>query len=429
MPSSADRIAQLEARVSGVFQSLSTFHYAAATLMLASLSEPAKVQQTVLGLAFNLARAERGLLLAADVDDPTLFTVGASRGVEGSGPFDGTRGLLARMRNSRAVLTSRQVARGLADEDALAPWLVDYWAILPLLVEGEVEAFLLVSGGKMTEDDLRFLTAFAAMAAAALNNCSLLQDVLHTERLERELEIASRVQTSLLPPNPQVEGFDVAGAMRPAEEVGGDYYDVLPGPDGGSWIGIGDVSGHGLTPGLVMMMTQSIVSALAMSNPDSRPADVLKVLNRVLVENIQTRLSGDDHMTLTLLRYYGDGQFEYSGAHEDIVVYRRATGKCECISTRGAWVGILDDIEDALETDTLQLEPGDIMVLYTDGIIECRNADGEQLDMRRMCRLIEGAADRSAAALCDHLIKSATDWMFDQDDDLTVLVLKRGLNA
>src|SRR6185436_18733813 len=101
------------------------------------------------------------------------------------------------------------------------------------------------------------------------------------QRLESELEIATRIQTSILPRGIQIPGLEIAAAMKPADEVGGDYYDVQPAANG-CWIGIGDVAGHGLTAGLVMMMTQSAIAALVRTRPSAGPGELIATLNRVI---------------------------------------------------------------------------------------------------------------------------------------------------
>jgi sigma-B regulation protein RsbU (phosphoserine phosphatase) len=92
-------------------------------------------------------------------------------------------------------------------------------------------------------------------------------------RLEGEMRIATRIQTGILPKTHEVAGLEISAVMLPAEEVGGDYFDVLP-FDGGSWLGIGDVAGHGLPTGLVMLMIQGIVAAATHRRPEARPAQV-----------------------------------------------------------------------------------------------------------------------------------------------------------
>ena len=143
------------------------------------------------------------------------------------------------------------------------------------------------------------------------------------EQLEKEMEIASTIQTAILPKEPAVAGLDITAAMLPAAEVGGDYYDVLP-VDDGCWVGIGDVAGHGLVAGLVMMQTQAAIRALVRQNPNRSPRDLLADVNHVLYENVRGRMNQDEHMTMSLVRYHDDGRVVVAGAHQSIVICRAA---------------------------------------------------------------------------------------------------------
>ena len=243
------------------------------------------------------------------------------------------------------------------------------------------------------------------------------------ERLERELQIATHIQTSILPRNLQVENLEIAATMLPATEVGGDYYDVLPG-NGGCWLGIGDVAGHGLRPGLVMMMLQSVVSALSRSQVDAAPRDVLQTVNAVLYDNVRERLGQDEHATLTLIRYFSSGKLVFAGAHEDLLIVRAATGKCERIPTLGTWVGATRDIAAATEDQYAQLEDGDLLLLYTDGVIEAANAKGEQYGADRLCAELEAAQHDSVTVIRDRLLSSVRAFLAVQEDDIALLVAR-----
>ena len=243
------------------------------------------------------------------------------------------------------------------------------------------------------------------------------------ERLESELEIATRIQTSILPRDLRVENLEIAATMVPATEVGGDYYDVLPGP-GGCWLGIGDVAGHGLRPGLVMMMLQSIVAALSRDDFNAAPAAMLQVVNAVLYDNVRNRLAQDEHATLTLIRYFENGALVFAGAHEDLVILRAATGRCECIPTLGTWVGATEDIATATEEQHAQLEEGDVLLLYTDGVIEAANAAGEHYGIERLIAELEAAGGESVPVIRDRLLTSVQRFLAVQDDDIALLVAR-----
>ncbi len=243
------------------------------------------------------------------------------------------------------------------------------------------------------------------------------------QRLEREMEIANRIQVSILPRNLKVAGLEIAARMLPASEVGGDYYDVVP-VEGGAWIGIGDVAGHGLTAGLVMMMIQSAVSALARERPAAAPHELLVPLNAVLLDNIRHRLGQDEHVTLSLLRYHRDGRFVYAGAHEEMVVWRAATGKCETVATPGTWLGAVANVAAFLTDHTMQLADGDLLVLYTDGVTEAWNGKREQFGLARLCAEVERAAGEGTERIRDQVLEAVAAWTDRQVDDVTLLVMR-----
>jgi sigma-B regulation protein RsbU (phosphoserine phosphatase) len=251
------------------------------------------------------------------------------------------------------------------------------------------------------------------------------------ERLEKELEIATVIQTLLLPAQPTLDGFDVAARMVPAEEVGGDFYDVHQ-ASAGSWVAIGDVSGHGVTPGLIMMMVQSMLSAISRQGPEIgqryTPGEVLRVVNSALHDNLRTRMHDDNYMTMVLLKHVSGGRFKYAGAHESLLVYRRATHQVETLPTDGTWLGLQDDIGPFMEDHEIDLQPGDALVLYTDGVTEAKNPQGVQYNIDRLRDMLirQGSmAMPTAAKIRDGIVDDVMSWSRTRQDDVTVLVLRR----
>jgi serine phosphatase RsbU (regulator of sigma subunit) len=243
------------------------------------------------------------------------------------------------------------------------------------------------------------------------------------QKLEGEIAIARRLQTALAPRQHRVEGFEVAGGMSPAQEVGGDYYDVIATP-GGAWLCIGDVTGHGLLSGLIMLMIQSMVTALVRAQPDAGPAEVLCGVNQGLVPNVRERLEEEEHATLVLLRVSSDGRVRFAGAHEELIVFRQRTGRVETVPTPGMWVGITPDIAPGTQESELWLEPGDSLVLYTDGLLEARNASGTEFGIERLRELVQAHAPSGPEALHAALMKTALGWASIQQDDMTCLVVR-----
>jgi PAS domain S-box-containing protein len=251
----------------------------------------------------------------------------------------------------------------------------------------------------------------------------LVHDAVRTAKTQEELAIARRVQTSILPRDLQVDGLEIAAAMIPASEVGGDYYDVIRRPDG-CWLAIGDVTGHGLDAGLVMLMVQSALGSLVRAMPAASPRDVVCALNEVLFDNIRSRLEHDDHVTFSLLRYSRDGRLAFAGAHEDILLWHAREARLETIATPGTWLGARADISHAIVDTEIRLEDGDLLVLYTDGITEAKSPSGELYDLDRLCAAVEAVHDRSPEQVRDHILAEIRAWMASQDDDITVLVLR-----
>ncbi|AUI70242.2 SpoIIE family protein phosphatase [Beggiatoa leptomitoformis] len=246
-------------------------------------------------------------------------------------------------------------------------------------------------------------------------------------RMGAELDITRRLQQMVLPTTnelQQVEGLDIAGFMEPADEVGGDYYDVLQ-HDGRVKIGIGDVTGHGLESGVVMLMVQMAVRTL-LTNNVTDPKAFLAILNRAVFDNVH-RMQSDKNLTLTLLDYEA-GVLRFVGQHEDILLVRQ-NGKVECIDTLnlGFMVGLVREISDFLVSEELNLAIGEGIVLYTDGITEARDDEGNLFGLERLCDVIQAHWQLSAKKIQQAIISDVLRHIngYKIADDITLLVIKR----
>jgi sigma-B regulation protein RsbU (phosphoserine phosphatase) len=210
--------------------------------------------------------------------------------------------------------------------------------------------------------------------------------------------------------------------MTPATQVGGDYYDVLPVANG-AFIAMGDVSGHGLDAGLIMLMLQSIVASLVARDDVTSPADVVVALNEVLYVNIRQRLGRDYHATLTVMHYRIDGSITFAGAHEDILVYRAATQRVDVVQTPGTWVGGRRDIRKGTVDSALRLSHGDVLLLHTDGATEIRDEQGREFSLDRLVEEFQKLATRPVAEIPAALSAAVLGWG-KVEDDVTFLAFR-----
>ncbi len=240
-----------------------------------------------------------------------------------------------------------------------------------------------------------------------------------------EMALAKKIQIALIPNRPQIPGFELSASLSPAEEVGGDYFDVFA-AEGRHWLAIGDVSGHGVPAGLIMMMAQTAVHAALRRGPDMDPAALLSVVNETLTENIH-RLGESKYMTLTVMESLGNGEFRFAGLHQDLMVYRAADGAVEEIETRGAWVGLMEDIRDICSVDHLVLEPGDVLLLFSDGVTEAVGPSGDMFGQDRLAAVLRETGSGSATEIRCAVEEAISDHV--RDDDVTLLVCKRQLNG
>ncbi|MCP4400806.1 MAG: serine/threonine-protein phosphatase, partial [bacterium] len=223
------------------------------------------------------------------------------------------------------------------------------------------------------------------------------------------MELAKQIQTSLLP----------------ADEVGGDYYEMALDQAGALWLGIGDVSGHGVTPGLIMMMAQTVHTAITTNYAVSAREAVIMV-NRALYKNVHERLHSDHFMTFTALKYLGAGRFQHAGAHLTLLLYRQRTQTCELIDTPGVWLNILPDIAYCTEDAEFDMEIGDRLVLYTDGLTEVLNAHKAMLNIGGLTEIVTTHAELEVTAMRDAILRDVLEWSQQtRDDDMSLVVARR----
>jgi predicted ATPase/serine phosphatase RsbU (regulator of sigma subunit)/tRNA A-37 threonylcarbamoyl transferase component Bud32 len=322
-----------------------------------------------------------------------------------------------------------------------------------ILNQGKLSAIVYLENnlatGAFTPERLEILNILSSQIAISIDNAKLYENLEEkvrerTEELRTaneqltitknalwgELELAKKIQTVLLPKMPAIKGYAVSAYMMPAFEVGGDYYDFIH-SKGKDWIVIGDVSGHGVTAGLVMMMTQTAIHNTVLQRPDISPSELLTVINNTIAANIR-RIDEDKFVTITVLSVHENGRFTFSGLHQNIIIYRSRTGNVEQIETNGMWIGIFEEINGKVYDETLTLEHGDVMMLFTDGITEAwkKNVTGrrrrEEENMfgeQRLMRILQANGSASPEGIKNAILKEMEN--YETSDDITIVLLKR----
>jgi serine phosphatase RsbU (regulator of sigma subunit) len=265
---------------------------------------------------------------------------------------------------------------------------------------------------------LKLRGVYAHLEVLVLERTEQLNSALRA--LWGEMELAKKIQTSLVPHKPTLRNCEVAAVMLPAEEVGGDYYDVIA-VGNTEWILIGDVSGHGVSAGLVMMMCQTAVRTALGSHPNIAPDRLLTVVNQALTENIR-RLGEDKYMTISALCRSEDGRFHFCGLHQDLLIYRASLDTVECIEATGTCLGLSDSISEQLPVGQFALASGDVLLLYTDGVTEAAR-DGVMLDGAGLSRLLKELGRQSAEEIVHGIVTHLQ--VYSVTDDVTALAIKQ----
>ena len=242
--------------------------------------------------------------------------------------------------------------------------------------------------------------------------------------LEADLELSQKIQKALLPQHaPNIPGLELAVFSRPAQIVGGDYFDFFPFGDGSHGLAIADVAGHGMASSLLMASVQTALRTLVPTT-DS-PADVLRHLNRFFCHNI--------HMTTFVTLFLA--QFDPvrriltygSAGHNPPLLYRHQASSgdpCVWLEPTGAAIGLIEEYK--ISTQTVELARGDILLLYTDGVTEAINAVEDQFGRDRLAALVHQAADLSAKEVVQKVRHGLQEFTNGQPlaDDTTILVAK-----
>jgi sigma-B regulation protein RsbU (phosphoserine phosphatase) len=388
-----------------------------------------EVIRSVVDKSIQVTGAERAIIML--IDDDNVLRIALARDIDGK-----DLGKNVQYSQSVAMRVQRE-GKGICLIDtanqgdiSLGQSILDLKLLtvmcVPLRVKDRMTGLLYVdskaSSKEFSDRDLTLFKALAGQVASAIDNARLLQHYVEKQRMQEELHVAQQIQQSLLPRGGlQAPGLDIAGLSVPCEETSGDYFDYIRRPGNRLGLVIGDVSGHGIGAALLMSTARALLRAFAATDVD--PSQLVTRLNRFLSEDVET----GRFMTL----FYGEISLKersityVRAGHNEPIIYRRETDTFEELAEGGVALAVIDDFEFT-STGPIGLGKGDILVLYTDGIVEAMNPAREPFGLDRMKEILRRHRDVAAKdsvakirqAVRDHTSTDA------REDDLTLVVAK-----
>jgi sigma-B regulation protein RsbU (phosphoserine phosphatase) len=307
------------------------------------------------------------------------------------------------------------------------PWHESVRSLLavPLMVKSELRGVLTVynkkGGATFSEDDQRLLAIIATQSAQVVENARLYEQEQALIRMQEEVRLASNIQSELLPKeSPRVPGYVIVGRTIPAQTVGGDYFDFIPIDLYRIAISVGDVSGKGLPASLLMANLQATLRGQTLLNVP--PKQCLERANRLLFQST----SPEKFATL----FYGildaeHHRFSYSNAGHDHPLVLRSGHEPLRLDQGGIPLAMME--ESSYDEETVEVQPGDLIVMYSDGITEAMNAAEEQFTEKRVAEVLRQHQHEDPEQLLESLVTAAKEHAgaTPQSDDMTVVVVKR----
>src|SRR6266404_161405 len=282
------------------------------------------------------------------------------------------------------------------------------------------------TGAPFSQSDFVVFKSIAEQSAFALYNAIIYSMANEKKRLDHDLEIARDIQRILLPAEaPAIDGFQISGINVPARLVSGDYFDYIRVDDERLGVAIADVSGKGVPASLIMAICRSVLRAEAARNPS--PADVLRKVNRQLYPDIKENMFIS--MAYLILGHQQDGVMLSRAGHDAPLLYKSSAQTVTPVKSPGMVVGIdSGNVFDRLTADfAIRLERDDCLVLYTDGVTEALNTEGDEFGLERTIQAVRASASNGAPAIVKKLIGDVRNFTgsHPQNDDITLIAIRK----
>lgn len=389
-----------------------------------------EVLENVMDRVIEVTGAERGFLMLRDsIQAPLEFRVarGMDRGALEVPEFQVSTTIIRRVEQTREALLTDNAQFDERFTSGQSIMVLGLRSILcvPILVKERLIGLIYVDNrlqsGLFDEGHLALLTAFAAQAGTAIENARLYKIAVEKGRLEQELQLAHDIQRGLLPTSlPNFPGYDIAADWRSARQVAGDFYDWFVLPDGRLGVVVGDVSDKGAPAAIFMAVARSLIRSSAQTA--ATPEEALQHTNRLIAEDARAGM----FVTVYYALLAPNGEVTgVSAGHNRPLLFRAAQGEFEYLPRGGRAIGWFDDLP--VHADQRQMSPGDVLVLYTDGLTEAENLQAEPYGEARLTETVRRAVGQPAAEIVKRINTSVAQFRGAAPpfDDTTLVVIRR----
>jgi len=389
--------------------------------------DPGEIMGTIIRRSLRAVHAEQGVITLVDKRsaDPSKTLVRAMVSSSQHEQFHLNQALLGWMHlNKKPLLVndprSDDRFRGVRWDESILNLLC-----VPLIAKAELSGVLTVynnkTGSAFADDDLRLLAIIAAQSAQIMENARLNENEKLFLKMREEVSLAARIQNDLLPHTvPEIPGYELAGRNIPAQEVGGDHFDFIPVDDHRIAICLGDVSGKGLPASLLMANLQATLRSQTLSSPS--PKECVERANRLIYQST----GPEKFVTLFYcILDYRNHSLAFCNAGHEFPLLVSSDGSIRRLEAGGLAVGMLEDFPYSEET--VQLKPGDVLVICSDGVAEAMNERQEQYGDARLAEMLRANPRESSQSVMEKVIADIRVHVgaAPQMDDITLVVMKR----
>ena len=389
--------------------------------------DPQEIINTIIRRSLRAVNAEQGVITLVDqeADDPMKTLVRAMVSSTEHEKFHLTQSLLGWMHlNKKPLLVNAprtdERFRGVKWDESITS-LVCVPMMIKSELKGVITAYNKKGGTGFTEDEQRLLSIIAAQSAQVVENARLNERERQLLKMQEEIRLASTIQNDLLPKMaPEVPGYEIAGRSIPAQVVGGDYFDFIRINEHRLALCVGDVSGKGLPASLLMANTQATLRGQTLINPSAR--ECMERSNKLLFDST----SAEKFVTMFYsILDTSSHQLSYSNAGHDNPYLLSPGGQCKRLIVGGVPLSIFEHFP--FEEDTITMEPGEVLVICSDGIAEAMNPNQVQFGEERLSVLLHKLHAASSTDIIEGIIAAVREHAgtAPQADDMTIVVVRR----